>query len=74
MTKKELEVGKNYYEIFGNDESGTKKLIYNGGISWTAIDGERTMTQDNQKMTDKALEYINQPRVDMGSMGGGRRR
>lgn len=74
MTRKELEIGKDYYSIFGNDESGTKKLIYNGENSWTAIDGERTMTQVNQKMTEKALEYINQPSYSMGSIGGGRRR
>jgi len=70
MKKKELVVGKDYYSIFGSDETGTKKLIYNGGISWTAIDGDRTMTQDNQKMTDKALDYINQPSYSMGRMGG----
>jgi hypothetical protein len=64
--KKELVVGKNYYSIFGNDTTGTKKLIYNGGISWTAIDGDRQMTMDSQKQTDAAIEYINQPSYRVG--------
>ena len=66
MTK-ELEIGKDYYSIFGQDQSGKKQMIYNGGISWTAKDGDRTMTMDSQKQTDSALEYINRPSVNMGS-------
>ena len=57
--KKELKIGKNYGEIFGLDEKSGKKMIYNGGISWTAIDGEKQMTMDSQKTTDNALKYIN---------------
>jgi hypothetical protein len=64
--KKELVVGKDYYSIFGTDETGNKKMIYNGGISWTAIDGERQMTKDCQRTTDKALEYINRPEYGTG--------
>jgi len=65
---KELIVDKDYYSIFGQDQSGSKKMIYNGGISWTAIQGNRTMTMDSQKQTDSAIEYINGPRVNMGSL------
>lgn len=57
---KNLEVGKNYYDIFGNQEKNPgRKMIYNGGISWTAVDGDRIMTQENQQMTDNAIAYIN---------------
>lgn len=63
---KKLEVGKNYYDIFGSDTTGTKKLIYNGGINWTAINGDKTMTIDNQAQTDKAIEYINRPSYKIG--------
>jgi hypothetical protein len=64
--KKQLEVGKNYYDIFGSDTTGKKQLIYNGGISWTAIDGNRKMTMDSQKQTNSALEYINRPSYGTG--------
>jgi hypothetical protein len=65
MTK-ELVVGKDYYEIFGADETGKKQMIYNGGISWMAIDGDRKMVMDSQPTTDKAVKYINQPSYKMG--------
>jgi len=68
MTK-QLVVGKDYYSIFGSDTSGNKKLIYSGGISWTAIDGDRQMTIDSEGQTKKALEYINQPSYGIGSIG-----
>lgn len=64
---KNLVVGTDYYSIFGSDQSGKKKMVYNGDISWTATDGERTMTMDSKKQTDSALEYINRPSVNMGS-------
>jgi len=62
--KRELIVGKNYGGIFGLPED--KKMIYNGGISWTAVDGEREMMVDSQKTTDNALKYINQPSYGTG--------
>jgi hypothetical protein len=64
MTK--LIIGKDYYQIFGSNEPGKKQMIYNGGISWTAKDGDKEMTMDSQKQTDNALEYINRPSVTMG--------
>jgi hypothetical protein len=65
MTK-QLEIGKNYYSIFNANGSDTKKMIYNGGISWTAIDGDKQMTMDSQKTTDNAFEYINRPSYKIG--------
>mgnify|MGYP006943672271 CR=1 FL=1 len=56
---KNLEIGKNYGEIFGL--TGNRQMIFNGGISWTAKEGEREMTMDSQKTTDNAIEYINRP-------------
>lgn len=63
---KNLEIGKNYGEIFGLDEQKGKKMIYNGEISWTAIDGDKQMTMDSQKTTDNAIEYINRPSYGTG--------
>ena len=63
--KKELTVGKNYGGIFGLPDN--KQMVYNGGISWTAIDGtQKPMTMDSQKTTDNALEYINRPSYKVG--------
>jgi hypothetical protein len=56
--KRTLEVGHNYAEVFGLDIK-KQAMIYNGGISWTAKEGDREMTMDSQKTTDNALEYIN---------------
>lgn len=57
--KRELEIGKDYGFSFGLDKEKNQHLIYNGGINWTAIEGERKMTIDCQKTTEKTLEYIN---------------
>ena len=64
--EKQLIIGKDYYPIFGNDTSGKKKMIYNGGISWTAIDGDRKMIIDSQPTTDNAIAYINKPSYKVG--------
>ena len=61
-TAKSLVIGKDYYGIFAAnniDAKGDKKMIYNGGISWTAKANGKEMTMDSQKTTDSALEYIN---------------
>ena len=68
-TVKQLVIGNDYYGIFAGqntDSKGSKKMIYNGGISWTAKDGNREMTMDSQKTTDAALEYINRPSYKVG--------
>lgn len=57
--KQELVIGKDYGFSFGLDKEKKQHMIYNGGISWTAIEGERKMTVDCQKTTDKVNEYIN---------------
>lgn len=59
---KQLEIGKNYIEFFyiGREELiGNKKMVYNGGCSWTVINGEQTLTKDGQVQTDSLLEYTN---------------
>lgn len=57
--KQELVINKDYGFVFGLDKEKKQHMIYNGGINWTAIEGERTMTIDCQKTTDKVNEYIN---------------
>lgn len=59
--EKELVVGKDYGSIFGLDADKGQKMVYNGGISWTAIQGDRRMTKDSQETTNNALAYINRP-------------
>jgi len=67
MTK-ELEIGKDYGSIFGLDSKKGQQMIYNGGISWTAKQGDKEMTKDSQSTTDNALTYINQPTIKMGDI------
>ena len=62
---KTLEVGKNYADIFGLSDG--KEMIYNGGVSWTAKDGDRQMTMDSQETTNNAIDYVNKPSKSMGS-------
>ena len=57
--KQGLVIGKDYGFSFGLDKEKKQAMIYNGGISWTAVEGDRKMTIDCQKTTDKVLEYIN---------------
>lgn len=65
---KKLEIGKDYGSIFGLKKEEGQKMIYNGGISWTAIQGEQQMTKDSQATTDNALNYINSPSIKMGDI------
>lgn len=64
--KKELTKGENYGSIFGL--TGDNKMIYNGGISWTAIKTGKEMTMDSQATTNKAIEYINRAVTNMGNI------
>lgn len=60
-----LEIGTNYADIFGlNPEK--QSMTYNGGISWTAKEGEKEMTMDSQETTDNAIAYINQSGASTG--------
>lgn len=63
---KDLVIGKDYGSIFGLDADKGQKMVYNGGISWTAIQGGQQMTKDSQQTTDNALEYINRPSYGTG--------
>jgi hypothetical protein len=70
MTK-ELQIGKDYGEIFGLDSKKGQHLIYNGGYSWTGINGDVKKTFENKiETTNNALEYINQPSTSMGNILG----
>ena len=64
MTK-ELVIGKNYGEVFGL-ASDKGQMIYEGGIKWMAVQGERKMSKECQKTTDKVVEYINRPSYKVG--------
>jgi hypothetical protein len=63
---KTLEIGKNYGECFGLDPAAGKKMIYNGGDSWTGINGEKSQTMESPKTTASAIEYINRPSYKTG--------
>lgn len=63
---KDLVIGKDYGAIFGLDAKNGNKMIYNGGINWTAIKGEKTMTMDSKGTTDNAVEYVSKPSTMMG--------
>jgi hypothetical protein len=66
---KYLEIGVNYASIFGLDADKANKMIYNGGMSWTAINGltNASKTLDSQKTTECAINYINRPSISMGN-------
>jgi len=67
--KKKLETGKDYGFVFGLDDEKGQHMIYNGGNSWTAKEGEREMTKENAVETsEKVLAYINHPATTMGSL------
>lgn len=63
-----LELGRNYYTVFGDAGSG-RQLIYNGGHSWTAVNGAMTQTTDSPATTAKVLAYVNKASYHMGTMG-----
>ncbi len=54
-----LEIGRDYEEIFGLAK-GKQTMTYNGGISWTAAEGDKSMKMDYKETTDNALKYLNQ--------------
>jgi len=67
MKNTDLEIGRNYREIFGLSEGN--EMIFNGGDSWTAkkTDGAE-MTMESPKTTAAALEYLNKASISMGTM------
>ena len=67
MTK-QLEIGKDYGFVFGLNPEKGQHMIYNGGNSWTAKEGDREMTKENAVETsEKVFTYINHS-VTMGSL------
>ena len=64
---KTLQIGENYGDVFFFDKDLNQSMIYNGGINWTATNGDKVITIDSQGTTDKVIEYINRPFINMGS-------
>ena len=64
---KTLQIGENYGDVFGFDKDLNQSMIYNGGINWTATNGDKVKTIDSQGTTDKVSEYINRSVINMGS-------
>ncbi len=62
--KKQLEIGKNYKQIFPN--SRNDQLIYKGGIEWTATYDNNEVTMESEEITNKALELLNRPNYGAG--------
>lgn len=58
-SKSELQIGKDYGFVFGLNKDH-QHMIYNGGISWTAVEGEKSLTMDSQQTTEQVYKYINQ--------------
>ena len=70
MTR-ELEVGKDYGAIFGVSADKGCHLTYLGGNMWRAEKPGTVRDIDSAASTAKALAYINQPSIQMGSVGAG---
>jgi hypothetical protein len=64
----QLEIGRDYYTVFGDSGSG-RKLVYNGGHSWTASNGSQTQTTDSPATTAKVVEYVSRTSYHMGTLG-----
>lgn len=56
--KKDLVIGKDYGPIFGLDAKKGQNMIYNGGISWTAINGDIKMTDESEETTDEVINHL----------------
>lgn len=64
--KNELEIGHDYGFVFGLDTKKDQHMVYDGGNTWTAREGERARQMDSPGTTAKVLEYINRPTILMG--------
>lgn len=58
MANKDLVIGKDYGLIFGLDSSKDQHMIYNGGNSWTAINGELQQTGDSPETTTEIVNRL----------------
>jgi hypothetical protein len=73
--KKELIIGKDYGPIFGLNPLQGQHMIYNGGISWTAKNGDLQFTDDAQETNEEALNHLSMmddPRINPLAKKGGR--
>jgi hypothetical protein len=53
-----LVIGKDYGPIFGLNAGTGQKMVYNGGINWTAINGDLQQTDDSREATDEAINHL----------------
>lgn len=53
-----LRIGEDYGHIFGLSTAKKQSMIYNGGHSWTAKNGENVRTMENAPTTQKVLTAI----------------
>lgn len=71
---KELEIGRDYYTVFGDSAVPGKpknQLIYLGGIKFRAINTDgQVVDRDSQDTYAKIHEWINRPNISMGMPGG----
>ncbi len=71
---KQLELNKDYGDIFGLDKKKGQEMIYLGENSWKGVqkntDGsiKREMVIESAAQTKNALDYINQPSVIAGNL------
>jgi hypothetical protein len=64
-----LITGHDYGEVFGLTKESGKKMIYNGGDSWTGLLADGTgQTMDSPATTAKVVAYISN-HVDMRNGG-----
>ena len=62
---KELEINKDYGDIFGLAKEKQQALIFLGDNKWVAVEGDRKQEMESEKTTKNALEYINRPAINM---------
>ena len=63
--KIELQVGKDYGDIFGLQKG--EHLFYMGGETWKAVSpGKVDMVKESKGTTQKVIEYLNSPHYRIG--------
>ena len=68
---KQLEINKDYGFVFGIDAKKGQHMIYMGDNIWQAKQlGKDPMDRKCEKTSQKVLDFINTPRINMGKFFG----
>lgn len=67
MKEIDLQVGKDYGDVFGLKAERGEHLIYMGGQTWKAVaPGKEDMVKESKGTTEKVIIYLNSPHYRVG--------